>query len=296
VHASASLYASAAGDFRHLEDALSARVTDKPLLRRRMARAQRLARPGADFLLAAVIRELGERLSAIDRTFPVAVAFGGRSEALAGALSASGRVGGVLRLEEIAEAFAPDAGGAVADEETLPIAPAAVDLYVSALTLQWANDLPGALVQIRRALKPKGLFLAALTGVRSLQELREAMFEAEMELSGGASPRVLPGADLAGLGGLMQRAGFVQPVADRDLLTARYDSALALAADLKAMGASNALLERDRRPTSRGLLARMAEIYADRFGDADGRVRATFEIVTLSGWAPGRNGRTSESG
>jgi SAM-dependent methyltransferase len=161
-----------------------------------------------------------------------------------------------------------------------------VDLYLSALTLQWANDLPGALIQIRRALKPGGWFLGAATGGRTLHELREALFAAEIETRGGASPRVLPAADLADYGALLQRAGFIQSVSDREVLTVRYDSALSLAADLRAMGAGNALAERDRRPISRSVRTRMAEIYAERFSDPDGRVRATFEVITLSGLAP----------
>jgi hypothetical protein len=142
------------------------------------------------------------------------------------------------------------------------------------------------LVQIRRALKPDGLFLAALLAGATLTELRQSFAAAESEIEGGVSPRVAPFADLRDLGALMQRAGFALPVADADRLTARYDSALALMRDLRRMGATNALVERRRTPLRRATLMRMAEIYAGRFADADGRVRATFEIVWLSGWAP----------
>ena len=157
---------------------------------------------------------------------------------------------------------------------------------VSALALQFVNDLPGTLVQIRRALKPDGLFLAALIGGDSLAELREAFAAAEAEVEGGVSPRVAPFADLRDLGALLQRAGFALPVTDVDRLTVRYDTPFALMHDLRRMGATNALIERRRTPLRRATLARMVEIYADRFADPDGRLRATFEIVWLSGWAP----------
>ena len=174
----------------------------------------------------------------------------------------------------------------VADEEALPFRDASLDLVVSALALQFVNDLPGTLVQIRRALKPDGLFLAALVGGETLTELRQAFAAAESEVEGGVSPRVAPFADVRDLGALLQRAGFALPVTDIDRLTVRYDSPFALMHDLRRMGATNALIERRRTPLRRATLLRMAEIYAERFADPDGRVRATFEIVWLSGWAP----------
>ena len=157
---------------------------------------------------------------------------------------------------------------------------------VSALSLQFVNDLPGALVQIRRALEPDGLFLAALAGGDTLTELRQAFAQAEAEIEDGISPRVAPFADLRELGALLQRAGFALPVTDVDRLTVRYASPLALMHDLRRMGATNALAERQRKPLRRATLTRMMEIYGERFADADGRIRATFEIVWLSGWAP----------
>ena len=174
----------------------------------------------------------------------------------------------------------------VADEEALPFRDASLDLVVSALALQFVNDLPGTLIQIRRALKPDGLFLAAMIGGDSLAELREAFAAAEAEVEGGVSPRVAPFADLRDLGALLQRAGFALPVTDVDRLTVRYASPLALMHDLRRMGAGNALTERRRTPLRRATLRRMLEIYAERFADPDGRIRATFEIVWLSGWAP----------
>jgi SAM-dependent methyltransferase len=174
----------------------------------------------------------------------------------------------------------------IADEEALPFRDGALDLVVSALALQFVNDLPGVLVQIRRALKPDGLFLAALLGGETLTELRQSFAEAESEVESGASPRVAPFADLRELGALLQRAGFALPVTDVDRVSVRYDTVFNLMADLRRMGATNALVARRRAPLKRATLQRMAEIYAQRFADPDGRVRATFEIVWLSGWAP----------
>jgi SAM-dependent methyltransferase len=174
----------------------------------------------------------------------------------------------------------------VADEEALPFADASLDLVVSALALQSVDDLPGTLVQVRRALKPDGYFLAALLGGDSLTELRQSFATAEADLEGGVSPRVAPFIDARDAGALLQRAGFALPVADVDRVTVRYASPFGLMADLRRMGATNPLVERRRTPLRRATLMRMAETYAARFADADGRVRASFDIVWLSGWAP----------
>jgi SAM-dependent methyltransferase len=173
-----------------------------------------------------------------------------------------------------------------ADEEALPFADGSLDLVVSALALQSVNDLPGVLAQIRRALKPDGLFLAALLGGETLTELRQAFAAAESEIDGGVSPRVAPSADVRDLGALLQRAGFALPVVDTDRLTVRYATAFDLMRDLRGMGATNALIERQRVPLKRATLLRMASVYSDRFSDPDGRLRASFDIVWLSGWAP----------
>ena len=157
---------------------------------------------------------------------------------------------------------------------------------VSGLSLQLVNDLPGALIQINRALKPDGLLLAALLAGETLKELREAWLLAEDEMLGGASPRVAPFTDVRELGRLLQRAGFALPVADSDLVRVTYASPLALMREIKAMGASNMLTERRRIPVTRGLLFRAAEIYQRKFGQPDGRIPATFEIITLTGWVP----------
>jgi SAM-dependent methyltransferase len=254
---------------------------DRRLLRLRQRRA---ARDPATFLLNRVAGELGERLGAVLRRFERAVDRGTPAGALRSVLAASGKVGTV-----IAASAQPrrDSGLAVAaDEEALPFADGSLDLVVSALALQFANDLPGALAQIRRALKPDGLLLAALIGGASLTELRQAFAQAESEIEGGASPRVAPFADVRELGALLQRAGFALPVVDCDRLTVRYDTVFELMRDLRRMGATNVLRERRHTPLRRVTLARMAQVYAQRFADPDGRLRASFEIVWLSGWAP----------
>jgi SAM-dependent methyltransferase len=199
------------------------------------------------------------------------------------ALAASGKVGFVVRT---AEQAGDHVLAVVADEEALPFGDGALDLVVSGLALQFVNDLPGTLIQVRRALRPDGLLLAALAGGDTLTELRQAFAAAEAEIEEGISPRIAPFTDVRELGALLQRAGFALPVTDVDRVTVRYASPLALMHDLRRMGATNALIERSRRPLKRATLRRMIEIYAERFADRDGRIRATFEIVWLSGWAP----------
>jgi SAM-dependent methyltransferase len=260
-------------------------IFDRALIRRRRRRAAALG--PAVFLLDRVADDLADRLAAVLRHFDLALDLGTPGEAVRARLSCLGSVGRVVRV-----GAAPDGGGkypekfVAADEEVLPFGEGTLDLVVSALALQFVNDLPGVLIQIRRALKPDGLFLAALLGGETLTELRQAFAAAESEVEGGASPRVAPFADLRELGALLQRAGFALPVTDVDRLTVRYDSVFGLMGDLRRMGATNALTARSRAPLKRATLTRMAEIYAERFADADGRVRATFEIVWLSGWAP----------
>lgn len=181
-----------------------------------------------------------------------------------------------------------EGGGAldlVADEERLPFADQSLALVTSLLALQSVNDLPGALVQIRRALAPDGLFLGCFFGGFTLTELRQALTEAESELEGGASPRVAPFADVRAAGSLLQRAGFTLPVTDAEPVTVRYGHPLALLADLRAMGLTNVLHARRRTPLRRSTLMRAMAIYADRFSDPDGKVRATFEMIWVSGWA-----------
>ena len=260
------------------------KVFDRSLLRARLRRAAK--RGPATFLLDRVAGDLADRLGAVLRRFPLAADLGTPGDAVRRALTSSTQIGDLVAVDAIAEHLPGDKLRVVADEEALPFRDASLDLVVSALALQFVNDLPGTLVQIRRALKPDGLFLAALLGGDTLTELREALTLAETEISGGASPRVAPFADVRALGLLLQRAGFALPVADVDRVTVRYESVFSLLDDLRRMGATNALTERRRTPMRRAMLMRMAEIYARRFSDPDGRVRATFDIVWLSGWAP----------
>jgi SAM-dependent methyltransferase len=240
----------------------------------------------ATFLLDRVADDLAERLSAVLRRFELALDLGSPGEAVRAALMRSGTVGTIVVADPIAPSQRPSLPFVVADEEALPFRDAAFDLVVSALALHFVNDLPGTLVQIRRALKPDGLFLAALYGGETLTELRQAFAAAESEIEGGISPRVAPFADLRELGALLQRAGLALPVADVDAVTVRYQDVFALMHDLRRMGATNALRDRRRAPLRRATLMRMAQIYRERFSGVDGRVRATFEIVWLSGWAP----------
>jgi SAM-dependent methyltransferase len=260
-------------------------VFDRLLLR---ARRRRAAAAGPEtFLLDRVAADLAERLSAVLRRFDLVLDLGTPADALRVALASLPSVGALVSARSTPPEWkAPGARFVVVDEEALPFAAAVFDLAVSALSLQFINDLPGALVQIRRVLKPDGLFVAALAGGETLTELRQSFAAAESEIEGGLSPRVAPFADVRDLGALLQRAGFALPVTDVDRITVRYGSVFALMHDLRRMGATNALLDRRRVPLKRATLMRMAEIYAERFADADGRLRATFEIVWLSGWAP----------
>jgi SAM-dependent methyltransferase len=259
-------------------------IFDRSLLRRRRTRA--LALGPATFLLDRVAEDLAERLAAVLRRFDLAVDLGTPGDAVRAALVRVGSVGAIVRADAVPDRAGPRDKFVIADEEALPFRDGALDLVVSALALQFVNDLPGVLVQIRRALKPDGLFLAALLGGETLTELRQSFAEAESEVENGASPRVAPFADLRELGALLQRAGFALPVTDVDRVCVRYATVFNLMADLRRMGATNALVARRRAPLKRATLRRMAEIYAQRFADPDGRVRATFEIVWLSGWAP----------
>jgi SAM-dependent methyltransferase len=260
------------------------KIFDRRLLRARRQRAH--LHGAADFLLAQVADDLAGRLSMVMRRFERVVDLGTPGDALRQALGAQ-LAGPVIRAGDRGTGItASDGLRVVADEEALPFADQSLDLVVSALALQFLNDLPGTLAQIRRALKPDGFCLAAMLGGDTLVELREVFAEAESVIEGGVSPRVAPFADVRQLGGLLQRAGFALPVADSDRLTVRYDSALALMQDLRRMGATNILTERRKTPLRRETLARVVQVYADNFSDADGRVHATFEIIWLSGWAP----------
>jgi SAM-dependent methyltransferase len=242
---------------------------DRALLRTRQDRARR-GEP-ATFLLDRVAEDMEERLAAVTREFSDAADIWTPAELLRKPLA--DRFKSIRRIE-------------LDDTETLPLAPESIDLAISALAFQFVNDLPGVLAQIRRALRPDGLLLAAMIGGDTLTELRQAFAQAEAECEGGVSPRVAPFADLRDVGALLQRAGFALPVTDVDSLVVRYDNAFALMADLRRMGATNIMIERRHTPTRRATMLRMAQIYRERFSDPDGRIRATFDIIWLSGWAP----------
>jgi SAM-dependent methyltransferase len=258
------------------------RIFDRSLLRQRRRRAQALG--PATFLIDRVADDFADRLAAVLRRFARAADLGSPTGAVRRAIA--GRADMLIAIDANAQGF--DAAGprVVADEEALPVADGSLDLVVSALALQSVNDLPGTLVQIRRALKPDGLFLAALLGGDSLAELRQSFAAAEAEVEGGVSPRVAPFIDAREAGALLQRAGFALPVTDIERITARYASPFGLMADLRRMVATNVLVERRRTPLNRATLRRMVELYAERFADPDGRVRASFDIVWMSGWAP----------
>jgi SAM-dependent methyltransferase len=243
---------------------------DRALLRMRQRRA--LRGEAATFLLDRVAEDMEERLHAVLREFAEVADVWTPDEILREPVRDRFKSVTRIKLES--------------DHETLPLQPESLDLAVSALAFQFVNDLPGVLAQIRRALRPDGLLLAAMIGGDTLTELRQSFAAAEAECEGGVSPRVAPFADLRDVGGLLQRAGFALPVTDVDRVVVRYDSAFALMQDLRCMGATNVLIERRRTPSRRATMLRMAQVYAERFADADGRIRATFDVIWLSGWAP----------
>ncbi|WCS27993.1 methyltransferase domain-containing protein [Methylobacterium sp. NMS14P] len=258
-----------------------AALFDTPLARRRLARAARRGYPG--FLLDRLVEDLDDRLGAVLRSFVSVLDLATPRPAATRMLAARYPASRQVRLAAL-----PEPGGdlIVGDPEALPLATGSLDLAVSLLALHAVNDLPGTLIQLRRALRPDGLFVGCLLGGATLTELRQSFAQAESEIEGGVSPRVAPFAAVREAGALLQRAGFALPVADTDTLTVRYADPFGLMRDLRTMGMTNVLTERRRTPLRRATLLRMAEIYAERFSDPDGRVRATFEVLWLSGWVP----------
>jgi SAM-dependent methyltransferase len=253
-----------------------------PRLFDRDLRLRRQSRSGVDdVLLPRIAEEMEVRLGTVLRQFPLAVDFDTPGPDIAEAVARVPSVGRVLRA-----GAAHSGADIVIDDGALPFAEASLDLVMSALALHWAEDLPGTLLQIRRALKPDGLFQAAVAGGDTLTELRQAFAESEAETAGGMSPRVIPFANVRDLGALLQRAGFALPVVDAEKFTIRYGDVFGLFRDLRALGVTNPMLDRSRRPLRRATLQRLAEIYHERFADPDGRLRVTVEIVWLSGWAP----------
>lgn len=261
-------------------------VFDRRLVRRHRERAAK-ALDDHDFLFREVAERLLDRLDDTRRRFPLALDLGCHGGTLGRLI---GKRGGIERLVQVdlSLGLARRAGGlaAVADEEALPFAEASFDLILSNLSLHWVNDLPGALIQACRALKPDGLFLAALLGGDTLHELRAAFLEAELELEGGAGPRVSPFADVRDAGGLLQRAGLALPVVDRDEIKVSYPDALRLMRDLRGMGETNAVEARRRGFSRRATVLRAAALYEERFAGADGRIPASFHVIYLTGWAP----------
>jgi SAM-dependent methyltransferase len=277
----------------------SAAPFDRDLQRLFEERAQRhqsdAQTDSADFLYAAAAQDVASRLETILRDFGTALDLTAHSGIMARTLAQNSKIGHVIACarsqallprERDASPHALTSAPCVCDDEALPFAADSLDLVTSILGLQWVNDLPGALVQIRRALRPDGLFIAAMIGGDSLTELRQSLLAAEAEITGGASPRVSPFVDLRDMGALLQRSGFALPVVDVETLTVRYGHPAKLLDDLRSMGAQNALRARSRKPLQRAVLMRAMDIYAERFSDPDGRVRARFDIVHLSGWAP----------
>lgn len=241
--------------------------------------------PNADFLLQRTAEDLADRLGAVLRSFDKAYDLGTPGEQVQQAL-ASRRVS-LTPLESDPQLAGSRVGAQLMPSpEALGLEVESANLIVSGLFLHHINDLPGLLAQTRRALRPDGLFLASFLGGTSLTELRQSFLAAETAITGGASPRVAPFVDLREAGSLLQRAGFALPVVDSDVVTVRYADVFGLMRDLRAMGLSNALAERSRKNLRRDVLFAMAEHYKQHFADADGRIRASFEIVYVSGWAP----------
>lgn len=254
--------------------------------RRAVRRHRDRAAPELDghrFLFDEVGARLLDRLDDVNRDFARVLDLGGRAAGLAGRRGVGGIVSADLSEAMVRLAPSPRV---VADEEALPFADAAFDLVVSNFALHWVNDLPGALIQVRRALKADGLFLAAMPGGETLHELRRSLLEAEAAVEGGASPRTSPFADVRDAGALLQRAGFALPVVDTDTITVTYADALALMRDLRFMGEANAVVARRKAMTRRETLFVAAAKYHALFADKDGRLPATFEILFLTAWAP----------
>lgn len=266
-------------------------IFDVHLLRQHKRRALAAAsKPGArdgGFLRDQAAQDVRERLDAVERQFDHALDLSDDDGKVADLVAQSPRVGRLTRL--VSDECLANTGRvptSVGAQEHLPAAPKSLNLVTSVLGLQWVNDLPGTMVQVRRALQPDGLFLGALVGGNTLHELRDVLAAEEDGATGGASPRVIPFVDVRDLGSLLQRAGFALPVTDLDTFTVRYGNLFVLMADLRAMGATNPLVDRSRKPWTKTRAVRAAQLYAERYADPDGRIRATFQILSFSGWAP----------
>ena len=261
-------------------------IFDQALAAARRERAILRGGEGATFLLDIAAREMAERLSVVERQFDTAAELHGGTGIAARQALATGRIGSLQRIETSPAFAASDEIVTLAPLDEVPLEAASVNLILSPLSLHLVNDTPGMLVRIRRALKPDGLFMAAIPGAGTLAELRDVLLAAEVEIAGGASPRVIPFADVRDIGALLQRAGFALPVVDVETYTVRYGTLFDLMRDIRAMGMANPLAGRSRIPVGRRFFLRAAELYAERYSDPDGRIRATFSIIHASGWAP----------
>jgi NADH dehydrogenase [ubiquinone] 1 alpha subcomplex assembly factor 5 len=269
-----------------VQSRMRAAVFDRRMLRLHRSRMASVLHD-FDFLIREAARRLVERLGDVRREFPIALELGCHTGQLAAALRGNRQVGELIQAD-LSYDMARHAHGPrlVADEEALPFGPSCLDLVISCFSLHWVNDLPGTLAQVRYALKPDGLFLAIMPGGSTLFELREALLRAELDVRGGAGLRVSPFVDVRQGGMLLQRAGFALPVVDVETVTVTYDHPLKLMAELRGMGEANALVQRGRDPLGHATLWRACEIYRERFGDRAQRIPATFQLLTLSGWAP----------
>ncbi|OPB29170.1 methyltransferase domain-containing protein [Bartonella sp. WD12.1] len=252
-------------------------------------RAFKKAKEGYDFLLSYVAEDLYKRLSTVDRQFTLALDLHSHTDIAVQALKKSGKISSIERVETDMLYQSHDQKFHLRHREFLDFPPHYCDLIVSLLSLQLTNDTPGVLKQIKDILKPDGLFLAVMAGAGTLKELRESLLQAELEIYGGVSPRIYPFADIRDVGAVLQRVGFAIPVVDVENITIRYNTMFDLMHDLKAMGMQNALINRSQRPVSKRFFLRAAEIYAQQFSDPDGRIRAHFSFIWLSGWAPDQN-------
>ena len=265
-------------------------IFDRALVRRRRDRAAATL-AGHDYLHREIAERLGDRLGDIDRRFARALDLGCHGGQIGRLAALDGQIDWLAQcdLAPAMAAMAPRGDARVrlaGDEEALPFAAAVFDLVLSATGLQWVNDLPGTLIQLRRALAPDGVLLACLPGGATLGELRAVLTEAELAEDGGASPRISPFVDIRDAAALLQRAGFAMPVVDGDRIAVTYADPRELLRDLRRSGEANALVERRRAPLRRGTLARAMALYRDRYPAPGGRISATFEILTLTGWAP----------
>ncbi|MBK19221.1 MAG: SAM-dependent methyltransferase [Rhodospirillaceae bacterium] len=260
----------------------SAIIFDRNAVRRHQARAA-ASFAEHDFLFREVAERLADRLQDIKRSFDVGISLGARGDHLRESLMGNDAIS---VLHEMGSNTGSPGIAFIGDEEALPVKPNSADLIVSNLALHWTNDVPGTLIQCRQALKPDGLFMAAILGGETLTELRQVLMEVEAEISGGVSPRISPFAELSDAASLLQRAGFNLPVADSDTITVTYSNVFALMHDLRGMGETNAVVTRPKYFSKRQIFLRAAERYSELFAGSDGKIPASFQVLYLTGWAP----------